>query len=95
MAVGLGARLPVFGQRNTARIASGIGGTVNLTFSVVFVSLVGVLFGWISLRAFHRGAEGHLDAATVAALGGIVCMSIGIAAVALWVGVRHLRVREF
>jgi ABC-2 type transport system permease protein len=95
LAVGLGARLPVFGQRNTARIASGFGGTVNLIFSVVFVSLVGVLFGWISLRAFRLGGQRHLDAPTAAALGGIVCMSIGIAAVALWVGVRHLRARDF
>jgi ABC-2 type transport system permease protein len=39
LAVGLGARFPVLGQRNPARIASGFGGTFNLITSMLFVAL--------------------------------------------------------
>lgn len=41
--VGLGARLPMFEQPNAARIANGVGGTINLLASVVLVAIV--LFG--------------------------------------------------
>jgi ABC-2 type transport system permease protein len=39
LSVGLGARFPVIGQRNPARIASGFGGTFNLIASMLFVAI--------------------------------------------------------
>ncbi|HUW81311.1 MAG TPA: hypothetical protein VMZ31_00785 [Phycisphaerae bacterium] len=95
LAVGVGARLPVFGQRNTARIASGFGGTVNLILSVLFVTIVSTGFGWISLRAFQLGYSRQLDLRTVGIVVAILLFAVGVAAVALAVGARHLTRREF
>ena len=39
LSIGLGARFPVLGNRNPARIASGFGGTLNLIMSMTFVAL--------------------------------------------------------
>ncbi len=95
LAVGVGARLPVFGQRNTARIASGFGGTVNLILSVLFVTVVSTGFGWISLRAFQFGYDRQLDVRTIGIVVAILLFAVGVAAAALAVGTRHLKNREF
>jgi len=95
LAVGVGARLPVFGQRNTARIASGFGGTMNLILSVLFVTIVSTGFGWISLRAFQLGYSHQLDLRTVGIVVAILLFAVGVAAAALAVGARHLTKREF
>ena len=93
--MGIGARLPVFGQRNTARIASGFGGTVNLILSVLFVTVVSTGFGWISLRAFQFGYDRQLDVRTIGIVVAILLFAVGVAAAALAVGARHLKRREF
>jgi len=95
LAVGVGARLPVFGQRNTAKIASGFGGTMNLILSVLFVTIVSTGFGWISLRAFQLGYSHQLDLRTVGIVVAILLFAVGVAAAALAVGARHLTKREF
>ena len=58
LAVGLGARLPLFGQLNPGRIANGFGGTVNLIASVALV--VAVLAG-MSLVATHARPTGPTE----------------------------------
>jgi len=95
LAVGVGAWLPVLGQRNTARIASGFGGTVNLILSVLFVTIVSTGFGWISLRAFQFGYNRQLDLCTAGIALAIMLFAVGVAAAALVVGARHLTKREF
>jgi ABC-2 type transport system permease protein len=97
LAVGLGARLPVFGQRNTARIASGFGGTVNLIFSMIFVAALASGFGWISLRAFRalRRGEQSINMATMGVVALALLLSVAVAALAMWIGARHLRRREY
>lgn len=94
LAVGLGACLPVFGQRNTARIASGFGGTVNLIFSMIFVAAVAGIFGWISQRALRVSGR-QIDLMIGGALALMLLLAIGVAALALWLGTRHLRRREY
>jgi hypothetical protein len=84
----------VFGQRNTARIASGFGGTVNLIFSMIFVAAVAGIFGWISLRALRVSGR-QIDLMIGGALALMLLLAIGVAALALWLGTRHLRRREY
>ncbi len=49
--VGLGARFPMFQERNPARIANGIGGTINLLASLVLVTLLLSTVGYATWRA--------------------------------------------
>jgi len=50
-AVGIGARLPMFGESNAARIANGIGGTTNLLASVALVGAVLTAVGVATWRS--------------------------------------------
>ena len=97
LGVGIGAWLPMFGQRNTARIASGFGGTVNLIFSMLYVCTTAAGFGWIALRAFKQSYSAHirLDMVAIAIVVGMVALSLAVAAVSLWAGIRALRRREY
>jgi ABC-2 type transport system permease protein len=91
LSVGLGARFPVFGERNPARIAAGFGGTVNLIISMLFVSLMMTgcaMYGLaqIGSRTLARSAfrdEPELLMISLLAGGPIV------AAISLWIGRRH------
>jgi len=47
MAIGLGARLPSYTERSAARVASGLGGTVNLVMSVLLVLITVGATGWM------------------------------------------------
>lgn len=49
--VGLGARFPMFQERNPARIANGIGGTLNLLASLVLVTLLLSTVGYATWRS--------------------------------------------
>lgn len=95
LSVGIGARFPVMGQRNAARIASGFGGTLNLIASMVFVTLqmVGVaVLALRELRALDDVAPplASLSAASWRFAGGLLLLSLATAAGALFVGGRHL-----
>jgi ABC-2 type transport system permease protein len=63
-AVGLGARLPTFDETNAARIANGVGGTINLLASVALVALTLSGVGYATYRTFS--GRSHLpDAVTL------------------------------
>jgi ABC-2 type transport system permease protein len=94
LAVGLGARLPMFGQADGARIASGMGGTINLIASVLLVVGVLVLMGALSAHAAHRG-ELVLDRTTLPAVGLVVLLGPLVAGAAMRLGAKHLRTAEF
>jgi ABC-2 type transport system permease protein len=91
LSVGLGARYPVIGQRNPARIASGLGGTINLVSSMLFVSVVlagmGVLY-YRELSAAGTFAD-NLTLGGWQLVGGLAGFSLVIAGLAMWVGARH------
>jgi ABC-2 type transport system permease protein len=93
LAIGLGARFPVIGQRNPARIAAGFGGTFNLIASMLFVV---VEIGGVAILSLVPTSpdstlavpdsltpEGWFLLAGLLALGGVV------AAGALAVGAQH------
>lgn len=84
--VGIGARLPMFGQRNVARIANGLGGTTNLLASVALVSMALIAVGWATWHS--RNLPDHalpempalgvcLGAILINLLGGTLAMIIG------------------
>lgn len=91
LAIGLGARFPVLGQRNPARIASGFGGTFNLIASMLFVVTEMGGFGWLLFTEL-KGASGlptELTLMSSLLLAGLLLLSVLIAALALWEGARH------
>lgn len=96
LAVGLGARFPVLGQRNPARIASGFGGTLNLIASMLFVGLemAGLaLAGLIRLGGDLIAVEtAHVPMWLVPALLGL---GVAVAALSLLVGARHFEQLEY
>jgi ABC-2 type transport system permease protein len=89
VSIGMGARMPVFRERNPARIAGGFGGTVNLLMSViiVLVSLVGV--GFMSLRALETGHGDILTHSMVVWITAVVAFNVIAAVTAMTVGIRH------
>ncbi len=92
LSVGLGARFPVLGQRNPARIASGFGGTLNLIASMLFVAvhLIAVaLVGTSELRGDAFRYAGGLAQQTWSVAVGLMVFSSLAAAAALWLGARH------
>ena len=89
VSVGMGARMPVFTERNPARIAGGFGGTVNLLISVglVMASLVGM--GILSARAAEAGFGDRLSPAMLAWLVVVIVLNVAASAAALVIGVRY------
>jgi ABC-2 type transport system permease protein len=93
LSVGLGARFPLFEQQNPTRIASGFGGTINLIVSVLYVVLVLVAVGVVSLR-FHRDVGPVLDVRGLGAYAGVIALGLGVGIAALTAGARHFERTE-
>ena len=90
-AVGIGARLPMFRQTNTARIANGLGGTTNLLASVALVAAVLLCVGYATLR---DGRVSEMSDPTIRSLllcGAGCLLSVIAGAVALFMGARHFK----
>jgi ABC-2 type transport system permease protein len=90
LSVGLGARFPLLGQRNPARIASGFGGTFNLIASMLFVAaeMAGLAYAGVTAVDWGLpGAEGVFASHWLAL--GLFLLGVVVAGVSLWVGARH------
>lgn len=89
-AVGIGARLPMFSETNTARIANGLGGTVNLIASVALITVVltGVGLATFRTRWLPEGTPPDLSSLGLC----LVAILVGVAAgvYALRIGTRHI-----
>ncbi len=57
LAVGLGARIPSYREANTGRIASGLGGTVNLMASIGLVAVTVALMGFLGFACSREFAS--------------------------------------
>ena len=90
-AVGFGARLPMFGQRNAARIANGFGGTVNLIASVMMILFMLAGMAWLGIHNRFHGFEGPVDTSTVLIALGVAFLGVLCGAAALAIGARHFR----
>jgi hypothetical protein len=87
--VGIGARFPMFGQSNVARIANGLGGTVNLLASVALVAIVltGVCMATWQSRYLEANTLPDVQSLVLCVLAAFLGIAAGCAA--LWVGARH------
>jgi ABC-2 type transport system permease protein len=97
LSIGLGARFPMIGNRNPARIASGFGGTLNLIVSMVFVSLQMAGMGVLSFHEMTRkfALEGTLSASGWLMLACMLALGPVVAFLALWSGARHFERLEY
>jgi len=88
-AVGFGARLPTFGETNAARIANGVGGTINLLASIALVALTlcGVGFATYRTTLVERGQSP--DAGTLLLCLASALVSAGAGLMVLRYGARH------
>ena len=91
LSIGLGARFPVLNNRNPARIASGFGGTLNLTVSMFFVSIEVAGMGWLTFSIMVRPYTlyGDVTWSGIWLLLVLVLLGIGVGFGALWLGIRH------
>jgi len=94
LAVGLGARLPMFNERNAARVANSFGGTVNLIASVGLVLLLLMGMWVVAVRVRSFGFGGALDATTIGIVALICLLGIAAGALALALGARHFKHAE-
>ena len=97
LSIGLGARFPVLGNRNPARIASGFGGTFNLIVSMVFVSLEMAGVGALSFSELTKSFifTGTFSPAGWLAISGLLALSMVVGFGALWIGARHFERLEY
>lgn len=93
-AVGIGARLPMFHQTNTARIANGLGGTTNLLASVALVAVVLFGVGYATLRSGQVGAMQGPDGSELLICAAACAVSVAAGIAALWLGARHFERAE-
>lgn len=90
-AVGIGARLPKFDQHNPARIANGLGGTINLIASVALIAFMLAGMGFVTYRVGEGGINSRSEWMVFILAGVIVLLGIAAGTVAMAVGARHLK----
>lgn len=93
LAVGLGARFPDLRSRNPARIAGGVGGTINLICSLLFVCVVLVAAAGAHYQAARTTID-RFDPVMIAVLVGVVGLSSAVTVAAMRIGARHFRSLE-
>lgn len=94
LAVGIGARLPMYGQRNAARIANGFGGTINLVASVTHVLIMLAGMAVLGLHIRQEGFRGQVDLASILLAAAVSAWGLLVGSVALTIGARHLKRAE-
>jgi ABC-2 type transport system permease protein len=89
VSIGVGARMPVFHERNPARIAGGFGGTVSLLVSVALVIGSLVCMGMMSLRTIQTGFGDTFTREMAVWLAIVVGINFLTAMIALRIGIKH------
>ncbi len=95
LAVGLGARLPNFRETSAGRVASGLGGTINLIASVALVAISVGLFGVICYRLVRQEDLTMLDPASMGCFVAIFAMGLCTAWFAIRAGSRSFNHAQF
>ena len=95
LAVGLGARLPSYQESSAGRIASGLGGTVNLIASVGLVTICIAIVGGICYRMVQAEDLTRLDAGSIALFVLVIVVGLSTGAVAMLIGLRRFTRQEF
>ncbi len=91
VSIGMGARMPVFNERNPARIAGGFGGTIGLMCSVGLVVLSLVAVAFMSLRVAQAGNGATIMESLIWGVGGVVLLNVLAASTVLTLGIRHFQ----
>lgn len=89
LAVGIGARWPMFHQLNTARIANGMGGTINLVASVLLSGVLLTVTGYATWRAQREDPLGLPTWETVGFAAIVLIIALSVGSAVLSVGARH------
>ncbi len=89
LAVGLGARLPLFKHSSAGRIANSFGGTVNLIASVALVATVLAGMALIVWQSRGVSPDAGLSTANIIIAGSVVLCAVAAGLSALHVGARH------
>jgi hypothetical protein len=87
--VGLGARVPLFGQSNVARIANGLGGTLNLLASVALVSMLLGGVGVATWRSRNLSSNTLPDMISIALCVASILSGVAAGLYAMRIGARH------
>lgn len=89
LSVGIGARLPMFGETNAARIANGFGGTTNLLASILLVTAMLIAVGYATWLCRYEVEDAPPTPFPLALCGAAVVLSVVVGSVAMAVGRRH------
>lgn len=98
LALGLGALTPNFKEDNPARIANGLGGTVSVILSLIYLAIVVALEVPIATRAIMEGIpwSGGLFSCTVClCVAGLIVVNLVAIVLPMRLGLRHWRRIEF
>jgi ABC-2 type transport system permease protein len=97
ISVGLGARMPNFTQPNPSQIASGIGGTINLIISLIYIAVCLTLFGILDFSPAVYSFMLAPWSATLVVLTASGILGVGLIAtlLPLRMGIRHFANLEF
>lgn len=87
--VGIGARVPLFGQTNVARIANGLGGTLNLLASVALVTVLLVGVGIATWRSRALPSNTLPDMISLVSCGFSIMAGVTAGIGALRLGAQH------
>ncbi len=97
LSVGLGALTPNFREDNPARIANGLGGTMNIILSLLYVGLVLALEFWpVFLSLTNKLARMEMRPYILStSIAGLVIVNALVIIVPMRMGLRHWRELEF
>jgi ABC-2 type transport system permease protein len=93
--IGMGARLPVFHERNPARIAGGFGGTISLLLSIALVVASLACTGFMSFSALNSRMGDELTPAMIGWVIAVLVINIAAAGLSLACGIRHFNRVEY
>ncbi len=91
LAVGLGAWMPMFEERNPTRIANGFGGTVNLIASVGLIVICLAGMGTAAIRAGSDPAAPRVQIVVLLFAGAVIGFAVVVGIIAMRIGANHLK----
>jgi ABC-2 type transport system permease protein len=97
LAVGLGALTPNFREDNPARIANGLGGTLNVILSLVYIGSVTMLM-FIPARLADQGilqTSEYWSRWALPHIALLIVINATVIVAPMWLGLRRWRVMEF
>jgi len=98
LSIGLGALTPNFEEDNPARIANGLGGTINVLLSLIYLGAVIALEVPLAAGAVLKGVpviEAFFSSTTAPCIAGLVVLNIVAITLPMYFGLRHWKAIEF